>query len=89
MISCHNNINGMPKTTNQRIIKDKQQYFTDRDNIKACFPPILVGVWSKLDKDVQRDLMTQRRTIISDQKKCGMKNMLSDLMNEVNRKKQR
>ena len=71
-----------------RMLGDKQQYFSDKDNVKVFFLPIPVSIWKKLERESQRELMTQRRKMLGECKKRRIKNIVTEILhkNQSNRK---
>ena len=65
------------------MIKNYQQCFTSKDNAKAFFLLISPEVQTKLECDSQKELMNQRIDVITECKKCGILNRVSNVLKKL------
>ena len=65
------------------MIRDRLWCVTDKDNVKAFFPPFPVSACRKLSKESKTVLAKWRISVMNDCKEKGMKNTIKEMLNSM------
>ena len=68
------------------MMGDRRWYFTDKDNVKAFFPPLPLAIYKELDRSSQQKLAKWRKEMIKACKERGMKPIITEMIEASRRR---